>query len=147
MFNAHGRRRTSKAMIVHCVRSVLNGERRRAARISVVLVDDRAMVRINREFLSHHGTTDVISFPLGEGVNLEGEIYVNLDKAARQARQFGVSGPSEIARLVIHGTLHLTGEDDRTAREARRMKRKEDRYVAALFRRGTSQGRHERKGR
>jgi rRNA maturation RNase YbeY len=134
VYNAHGRRRARMQGIAKTVRCVLLREARKRAAISVVLVGDRAMARINRKFLAHRGTTDVISFPLEEGANLEGEIYVNLDRAARQAREEGVSGACEVARLVIHGTLHLVGYDDRGAREARRMKAREDRYVEELFR-------------
>ena len=93
------------------------------------------MAHLNWKFLRHRGSTDVISFPLGEGSNLEGEIYVNVETVGEQARLYGVSGAQELARLVIHGTLHLAGYDDRRPQDARRMKACEDRYVGDVFRR------------
>jgi probable rRNA maturation factor len=100
--------------------------------VSVVFVGNRASAAMNRKFLGHAGGTDVISFPLGEGRRIEGEIYVNLDRAKAQAREYGVPFGEEVARLVVHGTLHLFGYDDRTAPKARRMKAREDRYVGLL---------------
>lgn len=130
--NAHPRVRVPRQIVTDAVGAVLRGERVSRAAVSVVLIDTRRCVRINREFLGHDYTTDVISFPLEEGPNLEGEIYVNIDKARAQAREFGVTLTNEVIRLVVHGTLHLTGYDDRRAKDAARMKAREDAYVRRL---------------
>jgi probable rRNA maturation factor len=84
---------------------------------------------MNRKFLHHDYVTDVLSFPLGAREALEGEVYVNLDRARQQAVEYGVTFTSETGRLVIHGVLHLLGYDDTTSGPRRRMKKKEDRYV------------------
>jgi len=57
---------------------------------------------------------------------------VNLDKARDQAREWGVSRSNEVARLVIHGTLHLLGYDDQRPLDARRMLSREEHYVAMV---------------
>ncbi len=132
VFNAHPRVRCPRAGALAAIRCVARGERRTSAALSVVFVGNRTSARMNRRFLGHPGTTDVISFPLGEGRRIEGEIYVNLDRARSQAADYGVTFRSEVSRLVVHGALHLFGYDDRTAPQARLMKRREDRYVAAL---------------
>lgn len=130
--NAHPRFRVHRALAVRCVRGVLRGARRPQGAITVVFVDDRTSRKLNRRFLAHDRPTDVIAFPLGEEPNLEGEIYVNLDKARRQARTYRVTAANETARLIIHGTLHLLGYDDRTRAKARRMKVREDMLVGRL---------------
>ena len=84
-------------------------------------------------YLNHDYATDVISFPLENGAVLEGEVYVNLDRARAQARVYGVSFSNEVARLVIHGTLHLVGYDDSTEKKAERMKAEEDYHVHYWF--------------
>jgi probable rRNA maturation factor len=132
VFNAHPALRIRRPGVVRAVACVAMGERRKQASVSVVFVGNRASARMNRKFLGHAGGTDVISFPLGEGRRIEGEIYVNLDRARAQARVYGVGFANEVSRLVVHGTLHLFGYDDRTAPQARGMKRKEDRYVDVL---------------
>ena len=130
--NAHPRRRTRKAPLERAVRGVLREEGRNTGDVRVVLINHARCIRLNEVFLRHRGTTDVISFPLGEGNDLEGEIYLNLDQASVQAKQYGVSGRNETIRLVVHGTLHLLGYDDTTAALRRVMKLREDAYTALL---------------
>lgn len=113
---------------------VLRDEGYRAGEISVVCVSDGVSRRMNRRFLGHDYATDVISFPLGEGDTIEGELYVNLDRARVQARQYGVTATHELARLVVHGVLHLTGYDDRTVDDRKRMRFREDGILTRLFR-------------
>jgi rRNA maturation RNase YbeY len=93
---------------------------------------------MNRRWLRHEGPTDVISFTLERHSPLEGEIYVNLDRARRQAREYHVRFAHEVARLVVHGALHLTGMDDRTGAQRRRMRRHEDALLARWFREGAN---------
>ncbi len=102
----------------------------RKAEIGIVFVDEIKIKDLNRNFLKHDFVTDVISFPLDEteGV-VEGEVYVCIDQAVRQARQYGVSMHREVFRLVIHGILHLLGYDDSTPRKKSVMKQKEDAYL------------------
>src|SRR5512141_2562331 len=127
--NAHPEFRVRRATAAGYVRGVVRSERRSRCAITVVFVDDRTSRRLNRRFLAHDRPTDVIAFPLEEEPNLECEIYVNLDKARRQARTYHVTAANETARLVIHGTLHLLGYDDRTPAKALRMKAREDLLV------------------
>jgi len=138
VYNAHPRRRVRKQTVARYVSRVLRDERLRRADIGVIAIDTRMCRRMNRQYLSHDYSTDVISFPLTaeNGKRLEGEIYVNLDKAHEQARTYGVTAAQEIARLIVHGTLHLAGYDDRRRKEARRMRERENRYVQLLFGRG-----------
>jgi rRNA maturation RNase YbeY len=131
--NAHRRYRIGRNAATGFVRSVLMRERRRRADVSVVFVDSRFIRKMNRRFLGHDYVTDVISFPLDNHPSLEGEIYINLDRARAQAKEYGVPFGNEVARLVIHGTLHLAGYRDRTARQARQMRREECRHLMALF--------------
>ncbi len=138
--NEHGRYRRNHREISRYVRHVLRGERMPRWNVAVVFIDSRRSRRMNSRFLGHRYPTDVLSFTLETGVNPEGEIYVNLDRARQQARDYGVPFRTEIARLVIHGTLHLVGYDDRRAADAHRMRQREDRYVAALAPAGRSQG-------
>jgi probable rRNA maturation factor len=132
--NAQRRERCPAALIMRSVRAVLRGEGYRAAEISVVCVNDGMSRRINRRFLRHDFATDVISFPLGEGDAVEGELYVNLDRARVQAHEYGVSRPCELARLVVHGVLHVVGYDDHAPQDRERMRKREDVYLARLFR-------------
>ncbi len=105
----------------------------RAGEISVVVVGDRTIRRLNRQFLDHDEPTDVLSFPLERADGyLDGEIVVSAQTACREAVRHGWSGQEELLLYVIHGALHLVGCDDRTARQRRRMRYGEKKYLARL---------------
>lgn len=82
------------------------------AQISVALVRDETIARLNTDYLAHVGPTDVISFPMESvGNRVVGDIYVGVEQAARQAAELGVEAGAELLRLTIHGILHVLGWD------------------------------------
>ncbi len=93
---------------------------------AVICTDDARIGELHQTYFNDPDTTDVITFDLGERAT-EGEIYICVDQAARQAAAFGVSTPNEIRRLIIHGLLHLAGYDDREENDRVKMKAMEDR--------------------
>ncbi|HET9982044.1 MAG TPA: rRNA maturation RNase YbeY [Longimicrobiales bacterium] len=81
------------------------------AELSITLLDDAGIAALNERYLGHEGPTDVISFALyDEGEPPLGDVYIGHAQALRQAEQNGVAEPEELARLAIHGTLHVLGE-------------------------------------
>lgn len=130
----HPRRRFSRKETLRVVGCVLRETRLNRLHLSVVFTDDRFMRRINREFLNHDWITDVIAFPLKDGTGVDAELYVNLDRARRQAQEYQVSMANEVGRLLIHGVLHLAGYRDTTRSEQARMRRTEERYLSRLKR-------------
>jgi probable rRNA maturation factor len=118
--------------------------------VGIVLVRDPAIATLNRRFLGHSGPTDVLSFPTdprgwppGEPRPL-GEVVVSVDRAREQALERGLKPRVELERLIVHGILHLLGYDDATPGERARMRRRENRYLAASR---TGAGRGSSKGR
>lgn len=97
--------------------------------VCVHLVAAPEMARLNWDFLRHEGSTDIITFDQSEGVTgrLAGELFICLDDAVKQAREFRTTWPAELARYVIHGLLHLRGFDDLEPAARRAMKREENR--------------------
>ena len=98
-------------LIERAVRCALSAEARGVGEISVTLLSDNAITVLNRDYLSKDRPTDVIAFSLGERDQIMGDVYIGFDQAVRQARDEGVSLDEELARLAIHGTLHLLGHD------------------------------------
>jgi len=94
---------------------VLRAERVRDALLSIALVSPHQIARLNRLHLGHAGATDVISFALStpagapERQAVVGDIYIAPAVARANATRFGGSVRQEIARLVVHGTLHVLG--------------------------------------
>ena len=100
------------ASIEKAVRRTLEAEDRQDVEISVALLTDEDMQRLNLQYLGKDRTTDVLSFALsGDDESPLGDIYLGLDQAARQADEVGVPLAEELARLAIHGTLHVLGHD------------------------------------
>ena len=91
---------------------VLRAEKVREAMVSIAFVGDAAIARLNREHLGHRGPTDVISFALSpRGPGVLGDIYIAPGVATRNARAARTGIREEIARLVVHGVLHVAGHD------------------------------------
>lgn len=98
------------------------------AELSVMLVDDRRIARLNREFLQREGPTNVIAFPMQEGrfagltPNLLGDVVISVDTAAREAERAGIAFERRLIELLVHGVLHLCGYDhEHDPAQARRM--------------------------
>jgi rRNA maturation RNase YbeY len=113
---------------------VYQGEGKELPSLAIVFTHSRSIRKMNREFLKHDYATDVIAFPLGEDGGVEGEIYINLDAARRQARENSVTYTQESRRLLIHGALHLLGYDDTTIRKKKMMHEREDTYLELMNR-------------
>ena len=135
VINAHPGHRVRKEIVSGAVNRVLRAEKQPKARLSVILAGGGFVRALNRQYLRHDYDTDVLSFCLESGKNLEGEIYVNLDRARQQARSYRVELRDEIIRLAVHGTLHLVGYDDTAVEDARVMKQREEEHVAYWRRR------------
>ena len=131
--NGHRGHRVTRKAVAGYVKRVLRKERISDAWVSVVFVGSGYCRKINRLYLNHDFVTDVLTFPMESGRILDGEIYVNLDRAKTQAKEYGVSFGNEVARLVIHGTLHLVGYDDTNVRKAKAMKAQEERHMSYWF--------------
>jgi len=106
--------------------------------LGVHLVGAREMATLNETFLGHDGSTDVITFDHSEAdaePGLRGELFICLDDAVVQARQFGTTWEAEVIRYLVHGVLHLRGYDDLDPAARRKMRREENRLLEELGRR------------
>jgi len=96
--------------------------------LSVVIGDDRWIQDLNRKYRKRNAPTDVLAFPQEvlprAGPRLLGDVAISAQTAARQAKEVGHKLEEELAVLLIHGILHLTGwKDDTSARKRRMMRR------------------------
>lgn len=132
----------ARARIRQIALGVLEAHRVRDAMLSIALVPSRAIARLNRAHLGHTGATDVISFALRATPGASGrqpvvgDIYIAPDVARTNARRFGGGVREELARLVVHGTLHVLGYDhpEGDSRTASPMWRRQERLLAKLSR-------------
>ena len=126
--------KVKKERISDLAQTVLSNEGVLEAEISIVIVDDEYIIRLNQEYLNKNTTTDVLSFRLTDdtGDKLEGEVYANIEQITRQVSDYHVLMEDEISRIVIHGVLHLLGFDDQTGEQKKIMTEKEDQYLEIL---------------
>ncbi|GMU62401.1 MAG: endoribonuclease YbeY [Myxococcaceae bacterium] len=101
--------------------------------LSLSLVTDAAIRRLNREWRGLDKPTDVLSFPAGDspapGLKPLGDVIISLDTARRAAKSFHTPLDRELALYLAHGLLHLLGHDHHTKTAARRMEREEQRLL------------------
>lgn len=118
------------------VRETLAAEGRRAGEIHLELTGDAEIRALNRRWRGIDRATDVIGFAYDEGPGpfsararpraVNGDLVVSLPRVTEQARRFRVTPGAELARLVIHGALHLAGLDHQRAAERRHMRAREE---------------------
>jgi probable rRNA maturation factor len=120
-----------RAWLERVVRRAVAAIGAEAAAITVVVVGDKRIAALHDEWLGIPGPTDVLTFDLAAGDGLAGDIVVSGETARRLARELGWQARHELAYYVIHGLLHLAGENDGTPGERRRMRRQERVVMAA----------------
>lgn len=88
--------------------------------------------KMNIDYIGHDYFTDIITFDyseLEEGV-VSGDIFIDVETVADNARIYGVTARKEMLRVVVHGVLHLCGQKDKEPEDEKEMHRKEDKYLA-----------------
>jgi len=122
-----------RPLLARRARRVLRELAQAGAELSLALVDDVTMAELNERHRGKRGATDVLSFSLLEGDHSEyrgallGDVVIDVEQAARQARRARRALDDELAKLMIHGVLHLLGHDHEATDEARRMRAEERR--------------------
>jgi probable rRNA maturation factor len=130
--------RFDRPLLARRARRVLREVAQAGAELSLALVDDVAMAGLNERHRRKRGATDVLSFSLLEGAHSEyrgallGDVVIDVDQAARQARRARRALDDELAKLMIHGVLHLLGHDHEETDQARRMRAEERRLWQAV---------------
>ena len=100
--------------------------------VNYIFCSAQRLLEMNRQFLGHDYYTDIITFDYsdlkGEGI-IHGDIYIDVETVADNARQYGATRLEEMRRVVVHGVLHLCGQKDKTPRANAQMHHKEDKYL------------------
>jgi len=110
---------------------ILKGEKRKLP-VNIVFSDDRHLRKLNYRFRGKRHPTDVLAFPTDPDLYILGEIYISIDAARRQAREYKVTIGEEILRLVCHGTLHLCGYNHHRSTDTARMRKRENHYLSGF---------------
>jgi probable rRNA maturation factor len=111
-------------------RQILEDAQIASGALSIAIVDNPTIHRLNQQYLQHDWPTDVLSFPLEECAgHLEGEVVVSAEVAVKAAAEVPWAGTEELLLYVIHGTLHLVGYRDKRPEEIAKMRAEEMDYL------------------
>jgi rRNA maturation RNase YbeY len=117
------------------IRRAVESEGRRLGSVNFIFCSPGRHLEINREFLGHDYATDVITFDYSAGDVIGGDIFIDPATVADNAALFYSAPEKEMRRVLVHGVLHLCGYGDKTPREQRQMRAKEDEYLAGYYER------------
>ncbi|MBP1663277.1 MAG: hypothetical protein H6Q19_417 [Bacteroidetes bacterium] len=121
-----------QSVINRWIKSIAAQYNRRTANISYIFCSDERILEVNKQYLQHDYYTDIITFDYSGGNTISGDIFISLDTVADNANQLGVKFRDELYRILIHGILHLCGQDDKTPKLRAEMTRKENEALERL---------------
>ena len=118
-----------KKFLKGVAKTILKGENTKEAGLSVVLVSSGRIKKLNKKYRGKNKITDVLAF--GEGLN---EIVICPSEVKKNAKKYNIAFKKELARVLIHGILHLSGyEHEVSEKKAREMERKQEFYLSQII--------------
>ncbi len=120
---------SEKKKLKKFILEIFKKERKQVTVINYVFCSDEYLLKINELFLHHNYYTDILTFNLSSAAQIEGEIYISLDRVKENASIEKTTYQSELLRVVFHGVLHLCGYNDKKKNEILLMRKKENHYI------------------
>lgn len=113
------------------IKKTIEKENASLVSLNYIFCTDEYLREINIQFLKHKTLTDIITFNYNPSeTEIEGEIYISIDRVRENAEIFKTDFPTELNRVMIHGVLHLLGYNDKSKVEKQTMREKEDSYLS-----------------
>lgn len=106
--------------------AVIESEGKNEGEINYIFCDDEYLHKINMEYLQHDDLTDIISFDYCVGNEINGDIFISVERVADNAKEYEVALETELLRVMAHGILHYCGYKDKSEEEASLMRSKEN---------------------
>lgn len=116
------------------ITSIFKKEKTKAQDLNIIFCSDDFLLNINREYLNHDYTTDIITFEISRDLNgIIAEIYISVDSIIKNSIDYQSTIKNELHRVIFHGVLHLCGYKDKSTKDMALMRSKEDQYLALYF--------------
>ena len=112
------------------IRRVAATYNKKVGEVGYLFCDDEHILEVNREYLNHDYYTDIITFDYCEDDVLNGDLVISLDTVRSNAELFHKDYDEELHRVIIHGILHLCGQNDKGPGEREQMEAAENRALA-----------------
>ncbi len=114
------------------IKQVAQKEGYQVGGVNYIFCSDAKILEVNNQYLQHDYYTDIITFDYTEDGIVNGDIFISVDTVSSNSEQFGVAFDMELRRIIIHGILHLCGQDDKAPDDKAEMTRKEDEALSLL---------------
>lgn len=118
-------RLSNKRVLYGWLEEVVRSEGRFLGTVGIVVCSDEYLLGLNKQFLLHDYFTDIITFDYCEGKELNGELYISIDRVKDNAAKYKEDVYTELYRVMVHGVLHLCGYKDKTKKDQLLMRQKE----------------------
>ena len=116
--------------IANWISNVITSENKKEGEINYIFCDDEYLLEINKEHLQHDYYTDIISFDYTVGNEINGDMFISVDRVKENAQDFNVTFEEELKRVIVHGVLHYCGYKDKSEDDELLMRSKEDEKLA-----------------
>lgn len=120
--------------VIAWIKTIANTYDKKIGQISYIFCSDAKILEINQQYLNHDYFTDIITFDTSDTKFISGDIFISLDTVKSNSLQFETNYNTELHRIIIHGILHLCGQDDKTPELRNEMTQKENKALSLLFR-------------
>jgi len=108
-------------------------EKKKLVTLNYVFCSDKALLKINRQYLQHDDYTDIITFNFSQSKpEIWGEAYISVDRVKENALNLNISQGKELLRVIFHGALHLCGYTDKSSKKKFEMRQKEEYYISLM---------------
>lgn len=114
-----------KLKIKRWIQQTITTEGKKTGDINIIFCSDEYLLEVNKQYLNHDYYTDIITFNYNTD-KINGDLFISLDRVGDNATQNNVPRETELLRVIIHGVLHLLGFNDKTAKEEKIIRAKED---------------------
>lgn len=108
------------------IKQVVENAGFRLGSVSYIFCSDEKILEVNKQYLNHDFYTDIITFDYVEKDIINGDIFISTDRVRENAKNFNVAFEEELHRVIIHGILHLLGQQDHSPKEEKQMRKKEN---------------------
>ena len=130
VFNDKEYEKLNELLCKSIIKKILTHYKYMSYDINVIFTSDIHLSNLKKEFFSKDQWTDVIAFPLQRDSKfIEGEIYISIPTAKKNANVFKEPYKKELGRLIIHGSLHLLGIEDKSAEQKKKMTILEEKFL------------------
>lgn len=111
------------------ISKVIVSEDKQEGEVNYIFCDDEYLLQINQQYLNHDYYTDIISFDYTIGNEINGDIFISIDRVKENAVDYKVSFREELLRVLSHGILHFCGHKDKTEADEVLMRNKENEKI------------------